>query len=220
MSYPIKVWNGSSWEDIGLSGGALSITPPPDISTSGSVGSSSVLARSDHTHGFDANALGVLQSSAASATYLRQDTASATYAKIQSPILISPVLTSFEETVNVLSTGASAAINLDILTSTIWLYTQNASANWTVNVRGNSSTSLNSLLSNGQSISINLLSTNGATAFYQTGLQIDGSSITPKWAGGTAPTSGNTNSIDLYSINIIKTASSTYTVIESQTRAA
>ena len=60
MSYPIKVWNGSNWEDIGLSGGALSITPPPNISTSGSVGSSSVLARSDHTHGFDANALGVL----------------------------------------------------------------------------------------------------------------------------------------------------------------
>lgn len=67
MSYPIKVWNGSNWEEIGLSGGALSITPPPNISTSGSVGSSSVLARSDHTHGFDANALGVLQSVAASA---------------------------------------------------------------------------------------------------------------------------------------------------------
>lgn len=67
MSYPIKVWTGSQWEEIGLSGGALSITPPPNISTSGSVGSSSVLARSDHTHGFDANALGVLQSVAASA---------------------------------------------------------------------------------------------------------------------------------------------------------
>lgn len=220
MSYPIKVWNGNNWEDIGLSGGALSITPPPDISTSGSVGNSSVLARSDHTHGFDANALGVLQSATASTTYLRQDTASATYARIQSPTLISPVLTSFEETVNVLNTGASVTINLDVLTSTIWLYTQNASANWTVNVRGNSGTSLNSILSNGQSISINLLSTNGATAFYQTGFQIDGASITPRWAGGTAPTSGNASSIDLYSINIIKTASSVYTVIESQLRAA
>lgn len=101
MSYPIKVWTGSQWEEIGLSGGALSITPPPNISTSGSVGSSSVLARSDHTHGFDANALGVLTTAGASAAYLPlssssnylfSSTASAVYLRQDNNLTLSPFL--------------------------------------------------------------------------------------------------------------------------------
>lgn len=60
MSYPIKVWTGSQWEEIGLSGGALSITPPPNVSASGAVGNSTVIARSDHTHGLDPREANIL----------------------------------------------------------------------------------------------------------------------------------------------------------------
>jgi hypothetical protein len=76
------------------------------------------------------------------------------------------------------------------------------------------------MLNTGQSLTIAFAVTNGATAYRQTALQIDGSSVTPKWQGGSAPTTGNTNSIDIYSITIIKTGNAAFTVWESQTRFA
>jgi hypothetical protein len=100
------------------------------------------------------------------------------------------------------------------------LYTSNATGNWTLNVRGSASTSLNSILTTGDSITVVFLNTNGVSAFYQTGFQIDGSAVTPKWQGGTAPSAGNASSIDTYVFTIIKTASATYTVLGSQTRFA
>jgi hypothetical protein len=62
--------------------------------------------------------------------------------------------------------------------------------------------------------------TNGATAYYQTGFQVDGSSVTPKWQGGTAPSAGNASSVDVYTFTVIKTASATFTVLGSQTKFA
>ena len=75
-------------------------------------------------------------------------------------------------------------------------------------------------MSVGQSLTLVFLNTNGATAYYQTGLQIDGVSVTPKWIGGAAPAAGNASAIDIYTVTIIKTATSTYTVIEQLTKAA
>jgi hypothetical protein len=64
------------------------------------------------------------------------------------------------------------------------------------------------------------LNTNTGTAYYPTGFTIDGSAVTPKWLGGTAPSSGNINSVDAYVYTIIKTAASTYTVLASQNKFA
>jgi hypothetical protein len=77
------------------------------------------------------------------------------------------------------------------------------------------------MLATGDAITVVFLNTNGATAYYPTAYQIDGSAVTPKWQGGTAPSAGNASSIDSYSLTIIKTASTpTYTVLGSQTRFA
>jgi hypothetical protein len=63
--------------------------------------------------------------------------------------------------------------------------------------------------------------TNGSVAYLPSGHQIDGTSITPKWAGGSAPTTGNTNSIDVYTYTIVKTAATpTYQLLASVTRYA
>jgi hypothetical protein len=102
----------------------------------------------------------------------------------------------------------------------VTLYTTNNSANWTQNLTFSNSTSVNTVLSVGQSLTIAILSTNGGTAYYPTSFQVDGSSVTPKWQGGTAPTSGNASSIDVYTYTIIKTASATFTVLASQTKFA
>jgi hypothetical protein len=98
--------------------------------------------------------------------------------------------------------------------------TASATANGTVNFASTSGVSLNTLMSNNQAITVALLITNGATAYYPTAYQIDGTSVTPKWAGGTAPTAGNASSIDVYTFTIVKTASATFTVLASQTKFA
>ena len=131
-------------------------------------------------------------------------------------ILVSP-----EERTTVSATAATGTINFDAVTQGVLYYTTNSSANWTLNVRGSSGATLNSILAVGDAITVVFLATNGATAYYPTVYQIDGSAVTPKWQGGSAPTGGNASSIDAYSLTIIKTAATpTYTVLASQTKFA
>ena len=75
-------------------------------------------------------------------------------------------------------------------------------------------------MTTGQSVTIAFLVTQGSTAYYQSAFQVDGSSVTPKWQGGTAPTAGNASSIDAYVVTIFKTGSGTFTAFASQTRFA
>lgn len=131
------------------------------------------------------------------------------------------VLVSPEERTTVSATAATGTVAFDAITQSVLYYTSNASANWTLNIRGNSGTTLNSILDTGDAITVVFLNTNGATAYYSTAYQIDGSAVTPKWQGGNTPTAGNASSIDAYSLTIIKTASTpTYTVLASQTKFA
>jgi hypothetical protein len=118
------------------------------------------------------------------------------------------------------ATAATGTINFDITTQSVLYYTSNASGNWTVNFRGSSGTSLNTLMATGESISATFLVTQGATAYYNSAVTIDGTSVTPKWQGGTAPTSGNASSVDCYTYVIQKTGSATYAVLASQTKFA
>jgi hypothetical protein len=118
------------------------------------------------------------------------------------------------------ATAATGTINYDITTQSVLFYTSNASANWTVNFRGSSGTTLNTLMQTGESISATFLVTQGATAYYNSAVTIDGTSVTPKWQGGTAPTSGNASSVDCYTYVIQKTGSATYVVLASQTKFA
>jgi len=124
------------------------------------------------------------------------------------------------ETATITAAAPAATTHFDMLTQAVQYYTSNTANNFTVNIRGNSGTTLNSQMAIGQSMTIALLVTNSTTAYYANAFTIDGTSVTPKWQGGTAPTSGNTSSIDVYSMTLIKTASATYTVLASQTKFA
>ena len=133
--------------------------------------------------------------------------------------LASPSFTgSAQELVTVVGTGF-AGYTYDVATQSIVYITASATANGTVNIRGNSTTTLNTFMAVGEAITVVLASTNGATAYYPTAYQIDGSAVTPKWVG-TAPAAGNASAIDVYTLTIIKTASATYTVLASQTKFA
>lgn len=126
---------------------------------------------------------------------------------------------SIPESVTITAAAPAATTNFDYVTQSIQYYTSNAANNFTLNLRGNSSTTLNSLLLVGQSITIVLMITNGATPFRPTTIQIDGTTVTPEWQGGVTPTAGNANSIDVYSLTVIKTAATpTFLVLAAQTQ--
>ena len=125
------------------------------------------------------------------------------------------------ETANVDATALNANTNFDVLEGAVKFYTANNAANWTLNVRGDSSTTLNSVMNTGDSVTIAYLASQlSANTFYQSAMQVDGNSVTPKWQGGSAPSAGNATSIDVYSFTILKTAANTYTVLGSQTQYA
>jgi hypothetical protein len=122
------------------------------------------------------------------------------------------------ETATITASAPTATTNFDVSTQVVQYYTSNNANNWTLNIRGSSTVTLNSIMSVGQSLSLTLLSTNGATPYYQTALTIDSTSVTPKWQGGTAPVAGNASSLDAYTFAITKTADATFLVIASQTQ--
>ena len=126
-----------------------------------------------------------------------------------------------QEIVTVANTAATGNINFDVLSQSIMHYTANATSNWTLNVRGNSSNTLNSIMSANQSLTITFLASQGANAYYQNVMTIDSTVVTPQWAGGLPPSLGNQNSTDVYSLTIIKSANAnTYIVLATQAKFA
>lgn len=132
--------------------------------------------------------------------------------------LVDSVIRGIEEDVNVVASAATGTINFDVSTASIWYYTSNATANHTLNFRYSSGTSLDSALATGDAITVVWMNTNGATAYYPNSITIDGNAVTPKVPA--AISSGNASAIDVYTFTIIKTASATFTVLETQTKFA
>lgn len=135
---------------------------------------------------------------------------------LTNPSLIGAVL----ELATITGSAPGATTNYDASTQTVQYYTTAANTNFTLNIRGASSVSLNTLMTTGQALTLALLVTNGGTAYYPNVIQIDGSTVTPKWQGGTAISGGNASSTDVYVFTIIKTASATFTVLGTQTKFA
>ena len=123
-----------------------------------------------------------------------------------------------QEPANVVAFAATGTINMDILSNVVMVLTSNAAANWTVNFRGNAGTTFNNAVAVGNAINTSMLVPQGATAYYNSAVTIDGNSVTPKYQGGTAWTAGNANSTDTYSYVVVKTAANVYTVLTSQTQ--
>ena len=129
-------------------------------------------------------------------------------------------ISSILEGATVTATAPSASINYDFKTQAVRYYTSNNTTNFTVNIRGNSTTSLDSVMAIGQTATMVLMVTNGSTAYYANVIQIDGTTVTPKTINGIAITSGNANSVDIYTLTIVKTASATFTTFASQSKYA
>lgn len=133
----------------------------------------------------------------------------------------------FETATITLAAPASPTANFDVSTQAVQFYTSASTNSFIFNLRGNDSTTLEVLMAIGQSTTVATLVTCSNSAHYLTAFRIDGNasgangySFTAKWQGGTASLSGNANSIDIYTVNVIKTASKTFTILASQTKFA
>jgi hypothetical protein len=169
------------------------------------------------------NTLTGVAGTAAANTFTGANTFSAKQTLTGSTTALAGVLTNAAEVVTVSATAATGTIPIYATTQSVLYYTSNASANWVVNLTGASTpTTLNTLLSTGQCITLVFMATNGSTAYYNTSVQVDGttSGVTTKWASGVTPSSGNTNSIDVYTYTVIKTGSATYTVLATLSKFA
>ena len=129
-------------------------------------------------------------------------------------------VTTLKEKVNVVANSANNVLNIDYDTSAIWYFTVANSATYLRNFRASSTVTLNSRMAINDSISMVIMATQGATAYLPSSYTIDGNAITPKWANGYAPTSGNINGIDAVYVTIIKTADATFTMLKSLTNFA
>jgi hypothetical protein len=133
-----------------------------------------------------------------------------------------PLLTSPKEQIDLVGAASTGTVNIDALTSSVKVTTAIATGNWTLNVRGDNTTTFDSTISSGQQITVVYVSPNGAAAYYPTAFTIDGTAVgvTLKWLGGSAPAAGNINSTDVYVYTIIKTGAATFTVLASQNKFA
>lgn len=217
--------NGTALVQTGNIDGTLQLqvngtTPSVTLNTAGAVGVGVTPAYGTSGQALISNgssAAPTWGSAGASVSTANTWTATQTFAGTSSTL--ATVLNDAAEVATVSATAATGTINYDVTTQSVMYYTSNASANWTVNFRGSSGTSLNTLMSTGQSMTVAFLVTQNSTAYYNNAVQIDGttSGVTTRWLGG-APTAGNASGIDSYRYLIIKTGSATFTVLASNTQ--
>lgn len=134
-------------------------------------------------------------------------------------VLDEVVMSAPQERTTISATAAGSTVNFDAKTQGVLYYTSNSTGNWTLNVRGDGSTTLNSMMTTGDALTIVFMATN-TTAYYANAFTIDGNAVTPKYQNGVAFAAGNANAIDIYSYTIFKTADATFTVLAGQTKFA
>lgn len=138
------------------------------------------------------------------------------YANIlNTPTLITPKIF---EPITITASAPTASTSFYVLSQTLYYYTSTTTNNWALNVTGDATTTLDNVIAVGQSLTITIMVTNGATAYLPSSFSIDSSARTVKWQGGTAPTAGNVNAVDMWTYSIVKTAANTYTVFGSLTK--
>ena len=143
-----------------------------------------------------------------------------TYNSVLQPNLVRATLTSAVEPTTITGVAVTGTIIYEINSQSVLYATASATANWTVNLTFSKAQSLNSYLATGQSVTAAFLVTQGSTAYYNSVVQVDGTTVTPKYQGGTAYASGNASSVDVYMYTIIKTGNAAFTVFTSQTKFA
>jgi hypothetical protein len=123
------------------------------------------------------------------------------------------------ERVNVTGSAPPTTLNVNAISGSVFYLSASSANNWTINFRGSAATSLNSMMYPGQSMTFAVLVNHSTVGYTASVHQIDGTTITPRWQGGTLP-SGSGTSTDIYSYTLIKTANAAFNIFAAQTKFA
>tara|TARA_B100000287_G_scaffold3250_1_gene3194 strand:+ start:886 stop:5517 length:4632 start_codon:yes stop_codon:yes gene_type:complete len=119
------------------------------------------------------------------------------------------------------SNGLNTQWSVNLANTSVVYYDVDSSGNWQWNVRGDGSTTLDSMMASGEVMTASLITDHGGTAHYMNGFLIDGTDkySTIHWAGGSAPTQSDAkaNGVSVYMFSILKTGSNTYKILGSFT---
>ena len=97
--------------------------------------------------------------------------------------------------------------NIDLENGMVHYFSTQETTTSTPNIRYNSSKTLNNMLSTGDSITVTIITT-AAAGGYSANMNIDGNGQTEEWVGGSAPSAGGSDGLDIYSYTILKTSNS------------
>lgn len=190
----------------------LSTAMPTTVAAGvGTVGSASTAARADHSHPFSTPTVN------GTANQINSTVAGGVVTLSLPSGLVLPgaaYVNALFENAEIRATGLTGTVHVNIASNAVVYVTGNASGDWVLNIRGDASTSLNSMMSTGHSCTFSLLVTQGGTAYKQLSLKVDDSTQTIKWLGDAAISAGVTNGIDIYTGTIIKTGAAAFTVLE------
>lgn len=130
----------------------------------------------------------------------------------------SPLIEKF----NSVSGSSNANATINTYNGAVTLFTSANTNNWTPNITyndGGSVTSLNAYMENSEVIVVTIISQNGGGSGYVPGnINVDSSSRTTEWSGGSAPTArGGTGGYDVYSFSVMKTGDNAFVVLGQQT---
>ena len=177
-----------------------------------------VTARSGLTVGPPATGIGATIHTTGNAVFAGIVTASST-ATVSDTLTINGLNSNkaLIEKVNVTAGKLSDNLTINIDNGMVHLFTTTETTTAVPNII--STAGINTDLAVGDAISVSVIVT-AAAAGYAAEWQIDGTAVTETWVGGSAPSTGGSSGTDTYSMNIIKTAANTYTVIGNLTNAA
>ena len=113
--------------------------------------------------------------------------------------------------------GLSGNYNHDLITyGNVHWATSTSSGTWTYNLRGSATVALNDMMTDGETLSFQLISAQNSTSNYMTAFKIDGSSShTVWWQGGSAPSEGGGSGYDVYTFTVFKIGNASFRTFAS-----
>ena len=111
-----------------------------------------------------------------------------------------------KEGANIVNDKLSNQPNISVESGMVHHFTTQETTTSTPNIRYNTTTSLSDVMNVGEAISVVIITT-AAAAAYSAQLNIDGSGVTENWIGGSAPATGGSSGLDVYTYTIIRKAS-------------
>jgi hypothetical protein len=116
------------------------------------------------------------------------------------------------ENATVVAAALTGVVQWDYLSSAVKIMTANAIANFSFNIRGDGTHTLDSIMATGQALTMTVEVPMGVTPYYCTTITVDGSAPSElRWVGG-APTAGAASQVNAYTVTVIKTGAATFLV--------